>query len=350
MVTVIKWCILLALVLPVPFILGLIPASFMNRGKQTPAYLFVCGWFLTFCVFEIISVPVILCEGSFALVVAAYGLCILMLAVYALAKCRDTLTHTICSFKESLNMPVIARVGWAVFGVLLIIQIFHSLFYEYYDGDDAYYVAVSVIADTFDTMYLRDAYTCYSFDLDVRHALSPVPIYQAFLSRLSGLDPAIVAHTVIAPVWLLLMYCVYVLLAGRLFDGKEDAVYKPFFMILIALWQLFGNVSLYTAETFVMTRTWQGKGLMAGIVLPALILCFLNFAEDSTSKGDWIVYVCVCVSAVFATSVSFMLIPTVAGIAAILIALKKRSIKFFAKMITGLAPCLVLALLYLMNS
>ena len=106
------------------------------------------------------------------------------------------------------DMPRSVKLGWAVFFLIVAFQMAYAVLYEYYDGDDAYYIAVSVFADRFDTMYLRDAYSGYICPLDTRHAFSPMPIYQAWMSRLSGIAPAIVAHSVLAPVWLVFRYCV----------------------------------------------------------------------------------------------------------------------------------------------
>ena len=44
---------------------------------------------------------------------------------------------------------------------------------------------------------------------------------------------------------------------------------------------------------------------MAGIVLPALFLCIMYLASDKVTKGVWLLFVCVIVSAVFATSIAF---------------------------------------------
>ncbi len=56
-------------------------------------------------------------------------------------------------------------------------------------------------------------------------------------------------------------------------------------MIFMALLQMFGYVSMYTSETFFLTRTWQGKSLIANFVLPTLFLCFLWIAEDIAGIG-----------------------------------------------------------------
>lgn len=229
---------------------------------------------------------------------------------------------------------------------LIGVQIVHALFWEYYDGDDSYYVAQSVLTQAFYSMYVRDSYTGYNYSLDIRHALSPTPVYIAWLSEISGIHVAIISHTVLAVAWLVLMYCVYGQLGKRLFAKNKE--WQPLFLIFIAVWFMFGNISIYTSETFIMTRTWQGKGLMAGIILPALLLSLIYLADQRTRLGNWLLFVTVVLSAVFSTSVAFMLIPTVVGIAAVLIGWQKKSAKTVLLMGAGCLPCMILAFCYLM--
>lgn len=54
-------------------------------------------------------------------------------------------------------------------------------------------------------------------------------------------------------------------------------------MVFMALLQIFGNVSIYTNETFFLTRTWQGKSLAANFVLP-LIVCLLLWIFDKENE------------------------------------------------------------------
>ena len=97
-----------------------------------------------------------------------------------------------------------------------------------------------------------------------------------------------------------------------------------------------------------MTRTWQGKGLMAGVIMPTLLLCLIYLADKKPRIGSWMLFVMVILSAVFATSVSFMLVPTVVGIAAVLIGWQKKSAKTVLLMGACCIPCIALALCYLL--
>lgn len=340
----IRWGILLALVLPVPFFLGFIPVKHMNRLQKTPAMTYVCGWFVSFFLFELTAVPFILLEQSFTLLVIVYTCIVALVLLLSLWQGRQLWRCYLAEVRQLKEMPLHVKLGWCVFYLIVLFQMVYAILYWHYDGDDAYYIATAVLTNTFDTMYLRDAYTGFIYPLDVRHAFSPTPVYQAWLSRLSGIAPAVVAHTVLAWVWLGFMYCVYGQIASRILWNRKN--YKPVFMILIAVCFLYGNVSLYTTETFAMTRIWQGKGLMAGMVIPAMFLCLLYLAQESVSQGMWMLFLCVCVSAVLATSVSFMVVPTITGIAAVLIGIKKKSVRYGVDLFLCCVPCLLLALCF----
>lgn len=340
----IRWGILLALVLPVPFFLGFIPVKHMNRLQKTPAMTYVCGWFVSFFLFELTAVPFILLEQSFTLLVIVYTCIVALVLLLSLWQGRQLWRCYLAEVRQLKEMPLHVKLGWCVFYLIVLFQMVYAILYWHYDGDDAYYIATAVLTNTFDTMYLRDAYTGFIYPLDVRHAFSPTPVYQAWLSRLSGIAPAVVAHTVLAWVWLGFMYCVYGQIASRILWNRKN--YKPVFMILIAVWFLYGNVSLYTTETFAMTRIWQGKGLMAGMVIPAMFLCLLYLAQESVSQGMWMLFLCVCVSAVLATSVSFMVVPTITGIAAVLIGIKKKSVRYGVDLFLCCVPCLLLTLCF----
>ena len=306
---IIRWGILLVLILPVPFILGFIPVKHMDRLQRTPAMTYVCGWFVSFFLFELTAVPFILLEWSFTKLVAVYTGIVAAALVVSLGYGRQLWSAYLDDVRGMWDMPRSVKLGWAVFFLIVAFQMAYAVLYEYYDGDDAYYIAVSVFADRFDTMYLRDAYSGYICPLDTRHAFSPMPI------------------------------------CSRLLWNRK--AYRPVFMILTAVWFMYGNISLYTTETFAMTRTWQGKGVMAGMVLPALFLALLYLAQKSVSQGMWLLYICVCVSSVLATSVSFMVVPTITAVAAVMLGIRKRSAKFAAELFLCCAPCLLLAVCYM---
>ena len=156
---IIHWGILLVLVLAVPLILGMIPIKHMNKLQRTPAMAYICGWFISFAVFEVVAVPFILLEQSFTLVVVVYTFLVCVLLGISLWRGGRVLGELAGQIKGIKNRTLSCKIGWIVVFLLIAAQMFVAVFWEYYDGDDAYYIATAVVTDTFDTMYLRDYYT-----------------------------------------------------------------------------------------------------------------------------------------------------------------------------------------------
>ena len=122
---------------------------------------------------------------------------------------------------------------WAVFGILLLIQLVAAIFMVCGDGDDAFYVAAATVADGSDKMYLYLPYVGGTTKLDYRHVLAPLPMFIAFLSRVTGFHTAALAHTGMQVFLIPVTYGIYGLIGDRLFKGKKNAV-----AIFMILWQL----------------------------------------------------------------------------------------------------------------
>ena len=129
----------------------------------------------------------------------------------------------------------------------------------FFDGDDAYYVAQSVITDETNVLYRILPYTGLTTTLDVRHALASLPVWEAYLARVTGIHAAIIAHSVLPLLLIPLTYIVYFRIGQRLFRGQGRKTAA--FLIVVGILQIFGNTSIYTNATFFLMRTWQGKSL-----------------------------------------------------------------------------------------
>ncbi|MBR5116088.1 MAG: hypothetical protein IK096_03385, partial [Lachnospiraceae bacterium] len=164
---------------------------------------------------------------------------------------------------------------------LVVFQLVMALLFVPFDGDDAYYVVQSVLADQADTMNRILPYTGYSTALDFRHALATWPLWIAFVSRISGIHAAIMAHTILPVVLIPAHYFVLSLIGLHLFKRRRDL--NLLFLCFMCLLSMFGNVSIYTPETFFLMRTWQGKALIGSMVIP--LLCYVLLLFASSERG-----------------------------------------------------------------
>ena len=116
---------------------------------------------------------------------------------------------------------------WALALGLILFQMYMAYTHAFFDGDDAYYVAQAVIAEQTDVLYRILPYTGLTTALDYRHALASLPIWEAYLARMTGIHPAIIAHSVLPLVLIPLTYLVYYRIGMRLL-GKHRSGRRPY--------------------------------------------------------------------------------------------------------------------------
>lgn len=242
-----------------------------------------------------------------------------------------------------------------IFAAILIFQLYMAVSRSSFDGDDAYYVVQSLQAQTTGTMYRYNPYIGYNTPIDIRHALAMFPIWSAFVAYVSGIHSTIFVHTVL-PVFLIpFTYIVYSEIAGIIFKKNRNLL--PLFMCILSVYQMFGNVSIYTSETFFLTRTWQGKSVLANIALPLVIWLFCRiFDENMTGTGTdgkkddispWLLIALNNFFAGMATSMGVMLVGILVGILTIALVLHTGRLRFVLYALLSELPAIVYVILYL---
>lgn len=328
----------------IPFCAGVLPVRIMKEEHRSFGMIWVSGWFVMFAVFQVLVVPFIVTEQSFSIAVRTYSIVIGIVSVVSLAVGRRALKKAMDNLRDDriengqLPMMICAL-------ILIAVQLAAAFYMQYLDGDDAFYVATSLTSEHTDTMYRFTPYYGANGELDIRHALSPVPIFMAWLARVSGIHVTIICHSYISVLFLLLMYMIYFQVAKRLFPNQKKSQWL--FLLFLSVWYLFGNVSIYTAESFAFTRTWQGKSMFPNLIIPYLFLWMFCMAKDEMDIGEWAMLFLTTLAAAFTTSTGIFTVPILLGLEAIIIAVVKRKVMVLAQTAACLVPCLFFGMLYL---
>lgn len=273
--------------LAVPCGLGILPCLFLPKEERTPGTLLIGGYLIQFALFELVGIPVVITavyHGFTKLCVLYGGIAILLLLVSGYlairAKKRGELRLTAQPLFKDCGL--FDRVCLILFLLLVALQMYMAFTRASFDGDDAYYGVQGLIAQQHDTLYRINPNTGRSAPLDTRHAMALMPILEAFWGKVSGIHMTIIAHSVTPLLLIPLSYVLYYEIGKKLFGSRRYLI--PGFLLLMALFQLFGNVSIYTTETFFLTRTWQGKSLCCSFMLPAVFWLFLClFSKNNTA-------------------------------------------------------------------
>lgn len=356
----------------VPLGIGYFALGSFREKRVGFGYAFGLGYILMWAIFQLVAVPYIVKAGRFMQVEFAFELVCLVLAIGGtilfLIHLRGGLWKDFISCGSTLRKKMRGREGllvlllWAVFLTGLLFQVLQAYRLAYADGDDAYYIPISVTASQAQTMYTVNSYTGDSTELNMRYGLAPFPIWVAFIASKCRVNAAVAAHSLMPLVLIPVTYVLYLelgrVLCAHVEPGKgggepvKKAVLLPLFMIFVMLLQLFGNYSIYPASTFLLTRTRQGKAALGNVVVPFFVLLLYRMAEEVKERGKsdgrnvlWLMAAmtagCLC-STMAAFLCSMLLMLTVA-----LIFLLYRKPAVLWQGLLGCVPGIVYALLYL---
>jgi hypothetical protein len=309
---------------------------------------FVYGQIFIFAIFQPVFVFAILKGFTLTKAIKIFlpfcAAMVLLLVAIAFMKYRKRLAVILKSKCEKPDL--FGVLGVIIFGIMIVM----SFFVTYYDGDDAYYVAMASQSESSDAMYATEPYTGGLIRSPYRYLFAPFPIWIAFLSRITGARTVAVAHSYLPWFMIFLSFAVFYLCARAFFgdDKKKRGVFMFFASVLV----LFGDYSIYTPENFLLARSRQGKAALASFVLPFLTYLLFELMKefDDRKKVSPVKYLMIMLTgmaAALCSTMGGMVVCALTGAFALVMLVMYRKIKVPVIMLLSSAPCLVFIVLYL---
>lgn len=356
---VLKSLSLIFFLILLPLCIGLIPMRWIPEKKRNIGVVYIAGYLIMLPLCWIAAVPCILFVKyySFLVMIKVFSILIAIAAILGVfLTIQAGKRGNGISLKPTFRIKEMSweeKIEWLIFFALLGLQLYKSFTLASFDGDDAEYVAQSLVTQQSNTMYLIKPYTGGTTSLDIRHSLAVLPIWIAYVGEMSGIHTTILAHSILPFVLIPLTYMVFYEIGKHLLQKKKE--YLPAFMVIIALLQIFGNVSIFTNETFFLTRTWQGKAVAASFVIPAtiwlLLWIFDNEASEKKEKGSalglWALLCLTNMTAGVCTSMVVFLNAIMIAVAAFWLMIAERKFSVLVKAGLACIPNAVYMLLYL---
>lgn len=314
-----------------PLLSGLLPASLLPAGRRRIPILIMSGYLSTFALFELVGLPILIwtSAGDFRLLTTVFLILNLIWIGAGCFRCGKTGGVRLPDFTRGKLPDPDALVWWVIFAALLLFQLYKAYTLASFDGDDAYYTAQSLQTWQTNTMYYYVPYTGVTTTLDGRHALALMPMWIAYVARLCGTHPTIVTHSLLPLVLLPAVDALFYQMAVELSanqPAKRRQQLLPAAMIILVVLQLFGNTSIYTPETFLLMRTWQGKSMFANYILPALFVLLLRKLRSAKEDSAycWCMLVILGIASGFCTSLAPALLTGLLLVSALMIRVLKR--------------------------
>lgn len=334
---------------------GMIIDHMLDSRQRSLGMSYIGGFLTLLAVFQLIAVPIVFLDAwGFPLLVKLFTAISAVLAgtgiVVSMHYWRkgERIWHPAVHLKERSRME---QLEWLLVVLLIAFQLVMAVTHASFDGDDAYYVVQSVMTDETDTLYRILPYTGLSTSLDYRHSMAVFPIWIAYIARVTGIHAAILSHTILPLVLIPITYWIYLEIGKKLFREKKEQL--PSYMILVCALQIFGNVSIYPASTFFLMRTWQGKSMLANVVIPSIFMVLLWIFEEEGEKrlirkGLWILLFMINLVAAMMSTASVFLNVLLLGVMAVVLAVREKEPKILFKMGITCIPCMAYGLLYLL--
>ncbi len=325
-----------------PFCVGLHLTGRMRKYRESVLMTILSGYTAMFGLFEVMALPMIYAKISFSVLAYSYGACILILSLLAVIFERKRI---IPMFRQLFRNRKGITWTMAVALLLIFLQVAVYIVGMSTDLDDAFYVGTATTTLETNTMFQYNSYTGLLLkQMPSRYVLSPFPVLLAFYGKVIGMNPTIIAHSIMPVFFVALAYSVYGLLGMRLF--QEDRKATGMFLCFLSLIHMFSYYSVYTQGTFMLIRIWQGKAFLASVLLPFLFFFGYHIFTEECKKGEWITLFCLTASCCLVSSMGIMLAPIMLGILAFLYGLLKKQWKKLALSMVCCLPCVLLAAAY----
>lgn len=272
-------------------IVGLIIIRDEKIGTSVVLKSWIFGQLILFAVLQMMAVPMILIHWKFSVLFWSYcGIAIILFGIglwrVIKKKARIQIQFPkLSAFELFLLMVAVLLILW---------QVCNNIFGVHLDEDDARWLAQANDAIEYGDMMIRDHDTGDFIGQFIvrKDTSSPWPLMWAIMSRLLYTRPSIFAHSIYAPVELVLMYAVYWLIGCELINKTKS---RLIFLLTVVLVNIFFGSTEYTQSTFALVRIWQGKATVAGVIIPLLIYLFIcmNKKGKNSKALDWITVIIV---------------------------------------------------------
>ena len=331
--------LLIIFMLVLPFCLGTVFISF-TRIEKNPINSYVSGFLTMMAICELIAVPCTIFKASFSVARGIFvSIVVIILIIGVVNKCLLVKIDTKIIKDKYLSYGTVEYITLVAALIVWSVIIVNSLRLYVLDQDDSRFVVTASDMLRTDTLFLSDPNTgivhdtwVYGIDAS-KDIIAPHAVFCAILSWATSTDTTLFMHS-IYPVFLyILAFFIYNNLISELIEGndslrlsKHRIAYKNLFLILIAIITIFHYSTRNTRETVFLVRLWQGKAILASIILPALFWV-LYLIYRKADKGNYVLLFTVSLAGCLTSSMATLLLPLVIGVYGLVYGIVKKSVR-----------------------
>ena len=147
-----------------------------------------------------------------------------------------------------------------------------AVFCFHEDADDSFYIAQtsSILSSGYINAF-EPSTGISEIPFQAQYAMVGYETWIAILCKLFHVNAAIFFHTLLPMILLPLHYFIVYKIGEKSVPNS-----KGLWLLLYVLLNGFSGYSVYSSGAFALLRIWQGKAILANIILPLLLLVFID--------------------------------------------------------------------------
>lgn len=305
----------------------------------------VVGFFLYFTIFEIVAIPEKLFLRPLDELSKLWLGIVCVVSVLSIILNGKTWIKNIFRWKVSENIWVYAAIITIILAQLVLIT---NNIRVGSDFDASYYIG-QVNANVYTNTI--DQYNSYNGQLrpflNQEYFLITYQAHSSVFCQLTKLHPLLEQKFVMSSVVIVMMNLIYCKMAEVVFNGMSwKVVVSQWFAVLL---MAFGY-SIYTQGGFYFYRCFEGKTILAVIIIPALFWAFSRIVRRKSQAADWILLLFIELASLCFSMSMILIVPVFMMTAVLPHAMIERNKRIFIRYVLIMIPCLIGVVLYYLSS
>ncbi len=338
-------CLLFLLQLYLFFSFGLLINKLGKLKLQSMTMTLFLGFSGFFCLFGVVAIPMIF--NFLPLSTLTYTTIVIICIILVVSLCINFKQYSTL-IKDAIK-KIIAH---SYFIIVLFVSVFllELIVFSHIDwsADASYYIG-KVSTDVYtNTMGQYSPYTGQILaELDSRRIFACFQEYNAVIAQFFNIHPLKQAKLIMPQLLVLFTAILYYNIGIQLFNNnrKKAALFVGFVVLL----DIFSNTA-YTNANFLLNRTYEGKSILANIIIPGLFYCFLLLWKNGNNRTTAFLLLTISFSSCIFTASSMLIVPVSLTVGMIPWILKERKWKQLIVYSLCIAPNLFVCMMYLLSS
>lgn len=213
--------------------------------------------------------------------------------------------------------------------------------------DSAYYVGEVTTSVYEGTMEITDPINGIALSsFNVLYMLETYLMHSAVVCTLTGI-PALIEVRIVMIAVMTIVFFALIWDIGKTLFGK-DYWKAAVLMGVVFLISLF-SASMFWPGQFLLTRCFEGKSILANIMIPAVFYSCMNL-WDRESRGGWMCLFLTMMSSFTYSMSSIFIMPVVLAGYGVVLLCRRRNWHVVLNLAICLLPCLITAVIYVLMS